>query len=265
MDDFAFDPSTIKTSSKSNDPVDFPFTPGQKPLQTKIINRRSGHVKNWSFSALKTFEKCNYETFLKSVQKIPQTAGEAAERGNIIHDLAENYVNGTLETLPAELQKMTDDFIELRRLYVEGKVILEEEWAFTDDWDITEWKAQDTWLRLKLDVMIQQSETCAVIIDHKTGKRFGNEMKHGEQLMLYAIASFLRYPNLEFIEVCNWYLDHNEKLSRTYTREEAMLFVNTWTNRATTMTTTTEFYPSPSKYNCKWCFYKDSGDCKWAE
>ena len=243
---------------------DFAFNPG-KNLGTPTTPQRSGKVKSWSYSGLKVFEQCKYQTFLKSVERIPQESHEAAERGNRIHDLCEQFVDGTLDELPSELLKMEKDFLPLREQYAEGKVVLEEEWAYDVEWNTTDWRHKDAWLRLKLDVLILESETSAIVIDHKTGKRFGNEMKHAEQLMLYAICTFLRYPKLEFLAVINWYIDHNEKLERFYTREEAMVFFERWTARAVAMTSEQEFPPSPSKFNCKWCPYKKSGDCKWAE
>ena len=158
-----------------------------------------------------------------------------------MHDLCENYVNGTLPEMPNELYKMRKYFTKLKAEFDEGKVILEDEWAYDSEWGITEWHANNVWLRVKLDALVLESETSAHVIDYKTGRKFGNELKHAEQLMLYAISTFIRYPQLEFIKVTNWYLDHNETLSRNYSREQAMLFINRWSDRATLMTTTTSF------------------------
>lgn len=242
---------------------DFAFNPKAPVVIPTVEVKPTGSVKSWSFSALKTFEKCPYETFLKSVKRLKQESGDAAARGNQIHDLAEEYVRGNIE-FPNELEKMKVDYEWLHDTFISGDVILEDEWGYNKDWDPTGWMAEDVWNRTKLDAMVFESETSALVIDHKTGRRFGNELKHGEQLMLYAIVAFLRYPKLQHIRVANWYIDHNEKLERNYTREAAMMFLPRWTERGITMTTATDFPPKPSISNCKWCYYKKSGACEWA-
>ena len=83
--------------------------------------------------------------------------------------------------------------------------------------------------------------------------------------MLYAIVTFLRYPELQHIRVENWYTDLDEKMDRNYSREDAMRFLPRWTERGNIMTTQKDFLPSPSKPTCKFCPYKKSGDCEWAE
>tara|TARA_R110002012_G_scaffold21114_3_gene74268 strand:- start:818 stop:1567 length:750 start_codon:yes stop_codon:yes gene_type:complete len=224
-----------------------------------------GEVASWSYSALKVFEECPYRTYLARVQKIPDPSGPAAERGTLIHEQAEDFVSGALTKFPTSLSKFNDEFDQLRTLYNEGSVELEGEWAFTTDWQITGWKSNDCWARIKLDALVNENETSARVIDYKTGRKFGNEMAHSQQCLLYAIATFMRYPNLEFLNTELWYLDHGETTTHSYTREEALLFLPSIHKRAVKMTTSTNFQPRPSKYNCKWCNYKkgDTPACEW--
>ena len=42
----------------------------------------------------------------------------------------------------------------------------------------------------KLDAYVKEDDTSARVIDYKTGKRFGNEIGHSQQCLLYAIAAF---------------------------------------------------------------------------
>lgn len=244
--------------------TDFEFNPKAPVVIPTAVVSAEGLVSAWSFSALKTFEKCPYETYLKSVKRLKEESSEAAERGTRIHDLAEGFVRGDIPDLPPELSKMSDNFDWLREQFLEGKVIMEEKWAYDREWQPCDWSSDIAWNRTKVDAMVFESPTSALIIDHKTGKRFGNELKHAEQLMIYAIVAFLRYPELQHIRVVNWYVDHNEKLERNYTREAAMMFLQRWTDRATAMTSCTDFPPKPSISNCKWCYYKQSGACEWA-
>lgn len=226
----------------------------------------TGLVKTWSFSGLQTFEKCPYETYLNKVLKLPSPSGPAAERGTQIHTMAEDWVQGELEERPKELDKFAEDFEELRELYQDGKVFIEGEWGFTNNWEVTGWMEPDTWLRMKLDVLIMESETSCRIIDHKTGKKWGNEVKHGQQGKLYGLGTAFKYPELEFFQTEFWYLDKGEKMTKTYSRDQIMLSHQQWHERATIMTSAQEhdFNPKPSKWNCQWCPYAKSGECDYA-
>ena len=92
--------------------------------------------------------------------------------------------------------KFEKQFADLRAGYLDGTVELEGEWGFTTDWEPTGWLSDDTWARIKLDAYVKQDKTSARVIDYKTGKRFGNEIAHSQQCLLYAIAAFARDPDL---------------------------------------------------------------------
>ena len=140
-----------------------------------------GLVRSWSYSGLKVYETCPYRTYISKVKKVWEESGPAAERGSRIHELAEDYVQTKIVELPEELKKFTPQFEELRKLFVEGKVEVEGEWGFNLDWAPTGWMEPDTWARVKLDAIVHESETSARVIDHKTGKKWGNEIAHGQQ------------------------------------------------------------------------------------
>jgi len=226
-----------------------------------------GYIPAWSYSTLKTFEQCNYRSYIAKVKKIQEDYGPAAARGTVIHDEAEQYVIGQLGELPDSLRKFEKQFKELRELYAEAKVETEGEWGFTRAWEATGWLAPDTWGRIKLDAFVHESETSARVIDYKTGKAYGNEISHSQQALIYAIGSFFRFPELEIAKTEIWYLDHGTTLEQVYTRDEAMIFMPKLHDRAVTMTTATKFPPNPSNYNCKWCSY-GKGEypiCEWSQ
>jgi|TARA_R110000823_G_scaffold135250_2_gene264246 CRISPR/Cas system-associated exonuclease Cas4 (RecB family) len=228
-------------------------------------DKELGLIPAWSYSSLKTFESCAYRIYISKVKKIQEDYGPAADRGTKIHTQAEDYVQGKLNQMPDTLKKFHSQFEVLRKLYKEGKVGVEGEWGFTIDWESCEWMAKDVWARIKLDAIVHESPTSARVIDYKTGKKFGNEIAHGQQALIYAIGSFFKYPELEHVQTELWYLDQTETSLQAYTREEAMMFMPGINERALTMTSTTKFPPNPSSYSCKWCSYKkgDSPMCEW--
>jgi hypothetical protein len=253
-----------------------PFVPEPKEdkpkfvAPTKVFNPqekldpRSGLVKSWSFSALSTFEKCQHQIKLSRVDGIPQESGPAAERGNRIHQHIEDFIKGESEELSADVKYFHSLIENLRYEYADAKVMVEDEWAYGTEWESAEYRSRDAWCRMKLDALHWESETCAIAYDWKTGKKFGNEFKHSQQGQLYAIGTFLLFPNAEHVTVKFIYVDQNDTLEKTYTRDEAMLFLPSWTKRGVRMTQTTEFIPSPSIHTCRWCPYKEEA-CEWSE
>ena len=224
-----------------------------------------GQVRSWSYSALKVFEECPYRTYISRVKKIREPTNPAAQRGSDIHQLAEDYVRGELGDLPNELKKFEGEFKVLKEGFADAKVELEGEWGYSLDWKPVGWVTPETWARIKLDALVHQDETSARVIDYKTGKKFGNEISHSQQCLLYAIATFFRYPELQFVQTELWYLDKGETTTKQYTRAEAMEFAPGFHARAIKMTTCDDFVPKPSQNACKWCSYKkgDDPECVW--
>jgi hypothetical protein len=227
-------------------------------------------AQSWSFSRLADYEKCKKYFWLKHEQKIPEPerplrpgqTEHANDRGSRIHDNCEGYVRGDHDALCAEADKHFGAKIDLlRALHSDGLVELEGSWGHGEDWEIAEWSA--AWLRLKLDVLVHASPTQAIVIDYKSGKKFGNEVKHAQQLQLYALVTFLRYPHLEQLDAELWYLDVNETTRQTFTRAQALMFKRTWDRRGTAVTMCTDWPANPNKYSCQWCLYgpEHSGHC----
>ena len=97
------------------------------------------------------------------------------------------------------------------------------------------------------------------MIDYKTGKRFGNEVKHGEQVNLYGLLTFLRYPELKRVHVELWYLDIDELAWRTFDRDDALRFKAAFHRRGTALTDCEVWPPNPNKFSCHWCPYGPDG------
>lgn len=144
-----------------------------------------------------------------------------------------------------------------------GKVSLEGEWAMDDEWSPVAWGSNDAWLRLKLDAMVMVSDTHARVIDYKTGKKYGNEIKHAEQMQMYQLVTFLRYPELQTIEVELWYIDQKTTTKMKFTRSQGMRFFKNFNTRGEAITSEEDFEPSPNIFACKWCPFgpKGTGHC----
>lgn len=230
-------------------------------------------IPTWSFSRLQDFESCKYKAFLKYVKKEPE--GERVlppgklehplDRGNRIHLEAEKFVTEDGPLTP-ELRHFKEDLSALKVLHEKGVVEVEQEWAMDKLWQPTGWAVPETWLRLKLDAFVQTETGKATVIDHKTGKKFGNEVKHAEQGQLYQLVSFIKYPELHEITVEFWYLDLNDISKVTYSRDSGMRLLERFDKRGKAFTDCTNFEPNPNLFSCKFCPYgkKGTGACTHA-
>lgn len=120
-----------------------------------------------------------------------------------------------------------------------------------------------TWLRLKLDVLVHVGDDEAVVIDYKSGRKFGNEVKHAQQLQLYALVTFLRYPHVEIVDAQLWYVDTGETTSQTFTRAQALRFKSGFDRNGKAIVSNTAWPANPNKYSCQWCPYgpEHTGHC----
>lgn len=229
----------------------------------------------WSFSRLMDFEKCAYMFRLKHIDKVSTDIGGVAapnpyaDRGIRIHTASEDYITGKTTVLDPDLVNFSAELLSSRERFKNGQVEVEGEWAFDNKWQACDWRAYDkVWVRIKLDQYVNLSDDVGLVIDTKTGKRFGNEIKHGEQGQLYAGAAFLRHPEKKKILVEMHYVDQpaGQNLSQIeYQPGYAAKALVNFEKRATKLLTATMYPPRPNIFNCRYCPYgkhKGNGFCK---
>jgi CRISPR/Cas system-associated exonuclease Cas4 (RecB family) len=215
------------------------------------------------------YEQCPHRVKLKVIDKIPEPDNKYSVRGTALHAAMESYVRGDTPTLHPELGRFTMEMDALRDIYSQGKAVVEQEWAYDRQWNPADWKSKNAWLRLKLDACAVVKDT-GIVIDGKSGKKFGNEIKHAEQGQLYAGVTYLRYPKVKRIVVEFWYFDHDELTQVVYTPQQAAKYLMSFEKRAHRMTTATQFPAKPSIFTCKYCPYRNpdqyggDGSCKFA-
>ncbi|WP_051587333.1 PD-(D/E)XK nuclease family protein [Pseudomonas sp. RL] len=285
MTDSTFNPAAFGSGKVAVPPTVAPppdttvFNPGalRAQLQAKqqaILDLRTaplGTVPTWSMSRLFDFEDCPHKVYLSVVAKMPSPSGPAAERGTQIHNHIEGYIQAEHSDVIKEMQGFLPLINLLREEYAEARVEVEGDWGFTRTWGVTGWTGKDVWARMKLDAIHFESPTSAKVIDWKTGKKWGNEIKHGQQGMGYAIGAFARYPELELISVQFAYLDKGEELRAAYTRRQADLMRPMLERRADVMTTSVTFDPKPSFHACRFCPHakvqegRSEPACPWAD
>jgi PD-(D/E)XK nuclease superfamily len=221
-------------------------------------------ISSGSFSRLAVFETCKFRAHLMYELKIaepdrplpPGKTEHANDRGSRIHDGAEQFIKAE-GPMPKELTSFKPEFEKLQRLYAAGQVSLEGEWGMDHAWEPAPW--QSAWLRVKLDALVLMTPVTATVIDYKTGRKFGNEIKHASQGQLYQLAAFLRFPTLEEVTTEFWYTDQDDITPMTFRRDQGLRFRRKWDMRMEAMTTCIEFPPSPNIFNCRYCGYGSWG------
>ena len=222
-------------------------------------------IKAWSHSRLSVFEECPKRAKLAYIDRIkepdrgPPPKGKkewANDRGTRIHDAAEHFVRGTRPDVIAELAAFSNELRRARELFQQGIVEGEQMWCFNDAWEpIPDSDYKNTWCRIKVDLLVNLTPEYAVLIDYKTGRRYGNEVKHAEQCQLYQVGAFLRAPKLQKITTELWYTDQDEMATMTFTRNQGMLFLKNFNNRGMKITQAELFPSNPNAFSCRWCPY----------
>lgn len=235
-------------------------------------------IKAWSFSRYSTYKQCPLKLKLSAIDKIKEPQNDAMARGARIHDLAEEFIKGTVKSMPEELRKFAGLFRRLKRQYkkIINGMVVEDMWSFTKNWDETTWNDwANCWLRVKLDCAEHEGDTTLIISDWKTGKfRPEQNETYVEQLELYALAALLLHEHIEVVKPRLVYLDlgiiYPEPGSDEliYKREDLPMLKKVWEDRVKPMLNDKIFAPRANNF-CSWCFYRKSnkanggGQCKF--
>jgi len=164
-----------------------------------------------------------------------------------------------------ELHHFETELVRAQDIYVgdSNSIETEKTWFFDADWLPIDGKEYDKiWLRVVIDLNVRLSPTEVLIIDHKSGKRYNNEVKHSEQMLLYVLSTFMKYPEVELVTAELWYLDLNELVSITMTRHQALQLFRKFNNLGVRITSDTTYIAKPSLHSCRFCPYR-SGANKW--
>jgi hypothetical protein len=220
-------------------------------------------VTAWSYSRYADYKQCPAKFKYKHIERRPDPGSPAMNRGNVIHKAAEDYVKGTVSKIPADLLGVKEQLTFLRK----AKAVAEENWGFRIDWEWIGrpgWFGDDVWFRAKTDVRQLYEDDTLLLGDWKTGKKyFANE----EQIELFALAGYRRFPFVTEVDTRLWYTDaspDDNEVQRVYTTKELEAIQRDWTKKVVPMFKDKRFAPTPND-KCGWCPFSKAkgGPCKF--
>jgi len=204
----------------------------------------------WSFSALKTFETCPRKYHAEKVLKLyPFEETEQSRYGTEVHLAAEEYI-GKGTPLPKGMEKFKPALDALNKIPGEKKVELKM--ALTVDRQVTDFSADDVWVRGIADLVIVNGDK-ARVIDYKTGSAKYPDKK---QLELMALMLFEHFPEVQEVKAALAFLLHDVVVKGQYKRADADKLWQKWQARTDMLDGAFEHDNWPPKTNglCrKWC------------
>lgn len=183
----------------------------------------------WSFSKLKNFRMCPKRMHEVDILKNYTESSEQLDWGNSVHkSLAAAVLQAKgigamgsgrdmvraapLPETMAYMQKWIDVIAASP-----GKVLVEQKFAITRDFQKTEYFAPNTWYRGICDLLMINGAS-ATAIDWKTGK-----VDHSsEQLMLMATCIFIHHPTIQTVKTRFIWLKEDTSTPEVFTRAEVM-------------------------------------------
>ena len=208
-----------------------------------------------SFSRVQTYKKCpaGYEWQYLLGHKEEYNPGPAALRGTRIHNSIEDYYNGKREELDSEVpMDMVDHIVSHKRDGCED-ARPEMKFALTKDWEITDFDAEDAFVRGFMDNVFLYPEYI-VVHEYKSGKWYP---EHGEQKALYGMICLIMFPQYQEVRVESIYTDHHRQKivpsvqPTTYMRGMLSSMKYHWTREIGKLSL--PMYPARPGFHCRWC------------
>jgi hypothetical protein len=219
----------------------------------------------WSYSRYADYKRCPFLFAHKHLLKMKDpNPGPALVRGREVHKVAELALTSVGKgkwKCPPELKYFEEEFAALRTM----SPTVEQQWGFNDKWEPVGWFGKDTWCRVVLDAVVVYDDNTAVVIDHKTGKKYAT---NEDQMKLFALATFKKFPLVTEVSTRLWYLDipdpEEAEVEFEYHKKEEAAIQRDWEKAIVPMFKDRKFPPRAND-KCRYCFLSKAkgGPCKF--
>lgn len=200
----------------------------------------------WSYSQWSTWRDCPAQYAYSYIHKLPWPVNAAAQRGTLLHTMAEDYVTGKVADVPFDLKKISKFLKDLK----ERQAIAEQTWMLNKQWSPVADKSV-AWIKAIVDVHYVEGDVLH-LRDYKSGKEYAT---HNDQLELYGIIGLQMYPLVKRADLGAIYIDGGfSGAEGSIIRPMLPKLIEKWDQRARDMENDQTFIANPG-YKCQWCPY----------
>ena len=214
-------------------------------------------MKSWSYSRLKQYELCPHTQTLRE-QRAPKL-DKPKNRGTELHELLEEWFK-TDDDVPKLFKKVETRLLEMRDQSRE----VEAEFGFNEEWSVVPY--DEAFLRAKIDWLCFPEPEIVIIRDFKTGKSWGNEVNHIQQLQFYACCAMMKHKEVQTFNVGDLYVDEGKETNFTWDLPKVERFFVNFTERSNRMFNDDLRLAKPSRSRCRFCDWgpsNGSGACEY--
>lgn len=221
-------------------------------------------LTDWTWKKLSLYRSCPLSVKLRYIDRAPRPEQdpkyeEKRLRGIRLHEAAANCINLGSE-VPKELKHIEELIDDYRAVGAKA----EEEWFFDNQWNYIPGGSWDKphWLYVGQDVFVEDPEYI-LTGDWKSGKKHGNEVSHFEQMRLYSVAAWRRFPGRKKYISELQYIDQDDTWAVEFTEKDMEKAIGDFDRDVEIMMNDQIFRPRPNKITCKYCDFspRGSGAC----
>jgi len=210
----------------------------------------------YSYSSIKMYEQCPRKFKFSKIDRLPDSSGDAANRGKQIHTEIEEVIKGGLQLLSTDIEHLAPKIEN----WIKAKAISEMPFAVNAYFAPVSYDDPTAIFRGVIDLYVENGPE-ATIIDFKTGKH----RDYKDQVTVYAAVILSCKPDIEYVKTAIEFID----LVKTdeypvITRRDLPFLLLGLKDRMKVITKDTIHAANPSGL-CKFCHYRKSngGPCKW--
>lgn len=207
-----------------------------------------------SYSSISTYEECPAKYSYSYIQNIPWPSSPAMERGTLLHQMAEDYMNNKVDAIPFELRKISRELKQYREHggRAEAVWLVDENWRPVENQSLAKIKAIVDVHRIDGDILH--------LSDYKSGREYPS---HRSQLELYSLVGLSKYSECKRAESSAVYIDGGFSGSDgSIIRAMTPKLQDKWSTKIYRIENDSSFIANPGS-GCRWCPYRKSvgGPC----
>lgn len=216
--------------------------------------------EHWSYSQLQTYRACPYRARLQYIEHSPQPPLKPDSpliRGRAVDQAVQDYLldDGPLTDDIKAFEEQLGTVRELRRsgratVDVQRKTYLDPNWRSCE--------RSDYWLIYIPDIHVRTKDV-NLTIDWKTGKKWGNEVKHYDQGLLYCTGEWCQRPEYDEYQFEDWYGDQKDVTAHVFTPTQLAAARVAFDKEVAAMFADLICAPRPNKIVCKYCPFGPRG------